>query len=111
MRAAGKPQDRQPEVQFSRPVRLPADPPINQGAQQQQDADERQQMPAADFFGRGGRSVPINVAGRRLTSGSKRLDRQLSHNNNPARFRMKSTMPMAANLSDNAGDSIIKAGA
>ena len=41
-----------------------------------------------------GRSVPISVAGVRWLNGSKRTERQFSHSSSPARFRMKSTMPM-----------------
>jgi len=45
-------------------------------------------------LGEAGRNVPISVAGVRFASGSKRSERQFSHSSKPARFKMKSTMPM-----------------
>ena len=97
--ATGKPEHHHAQVQFPGPVRFRADPPINHGAQQQQRTDEGQQVPAPERLGgSAGRSVPIKVAGLRFTNGSKRFDRQLSHSNSPARFKMKSTMPIESHM-------------
>ena len=71
------------------------DLPVKQRAQQQQRrrcTASRCQRPHCAGSAR--RNVPIKVAGVRLPSGSAVAARQLSHSSKPARFRMKSIMPM-----------------
>ena len=84
------------QIQFSRrPARLP-----NRFASKalRAAATARPAPPAnaiaANAAARPAASVPISVAGVRLPSGSKRTERQFSHNNRPARFKMKSMRPM-----------------
>ena len=53
-----------------------------------------------------GRRVPMRVAGRRRDRGSALEVRQFNHSNTPARFRMKSIIPMLGHKKRLANDEV-----